>query len=873
MPDRREPWDRDEAAWHRANALRDQMTLDEKIELVTGDLGDWRYAFYNAPIERLGIPALTMADGPAGVRINDQTVHDGRSTALPAPIALAATWDPAQAGRYGDVLGSEAFASGHNVQLAPAVDIARVPVGGRTFESFGEDPLLQARMVVPEIVAIQRHPVHATIKHVVANNQEYQRFTVDSRVDERTLREIYLPPFEAAVREAHVAAAMGAFNRVNGVYSCENAAVLVDILKGEWAFRGWVMSDYDATWSTAASATGGLDQEQPTGRFWGPRLLAAVEAGDVSLARIDDMVQRILFPMVALGLLDRPPEIAPLPLEAHGTVAREIAERGIVLLRNDGILPLSVENLASIAVIGPDADNASAAGAGSGMLKAGYGVSALEGIRRRAGEGVGVEYAAGVDPLSAAVLLPGPPAVPSAFLVPTCDAAGHGLTGTYWPNTRFAGEALLTRVDPQVAINLGFYNIPIFNGISPKLPITPSELNGRMSARWAGSLVVPLSGRYELSLTSFGAGRLFVDGDLVIDIPAGGAVDEPDTKTPAFPPIPPMIPGVGPVVRAATLDLVADRSAVLTVEYAADSPELSPQMGAQFRLGWRPPESLVHPGIANAAALAARSDVAIVVARDYETEMMDRPDLRLPNDQDSLIRAVVAANPRTIVVLMNGAPIETAGWDGDVSALVEAWFAGEEQGNAIARVLFGDVDASGRLPLTFPRSLSRTPVSSPAQYPGIDGIATYSEGVMVGYRGYDELAIEPQYPFGHGLSYTTFDYAGLEVASGEAAGDGTVAVVSFEIGNTGTRPGVEVAQVYVGRLPGSTPTPPRQLAGWARVPLEPGERRRVSVAISRRSVSFWDVASHDWRTPQGDVAVHVGRSSRDLRLEDRITVG
>ncbi|HEX2756562.1 MAG TPA: glycoside hydrolase family 3 C-terminal domain-containing protein [Candidatus Limnocylindrales bacterium] len=881
MSDARQPtdrdlpgWDRDQEALARARAIRDRMTLEEKVEFVTGDRGDWNYAFYNGPIDHLGIPALTMADGPAGVRINNQSVHDGRSTALPAPIALAATWDPEQAAHYGDVIGAEAFASGHNVQLAPAVDIARAPLGGRTFEAFGEDPLLQSRMVVPEILAIQRHPVHATIKHVVANNQEYQRFTVDARVDERTLREIYLPPFEAAVRDAHVAAAMGAFNKVNGIFSCENRAILVDILKDEWGFRGWVMSDYDATWSTTAAANGGLDNEQPTGRFWGPRLLAAIHAGEVEVAQLDDMVERILFPMAALGLLDRPVDIAPLPVEANGLVARGIAERSMVLLQNDGILPLAADGVRSIAVIGPDADNTSAAGAGSGMLKAAYGVSALDGIRQRAGDGVRVEYEAGVDPVSAAVLLPGLPAVPSDFLRPADDGngEGRGLTGTYWPNLRFADMPVLQRVDPEVALNLGFYNIPLFNGISPKLALTPGSLNGRMSARWTGSLVVPLTGRYELSLTSFGAGRLFVDGELVIDIPGGGADDVPDAGATDNPPIPPMVPGVGPVERTTALDLLADRPATLRLEYAADSPELSPQAGPQFRLGWRPPDGLVQPGIAAAAELAARSDVAIVVARDYETEMMDRPDLLLPNNQDALIRAVAAANPRTVVVLMNGAPIETAAWDQDVAALVEAWFAGQEQGHALASVLFGDVDASGRLPLTFPRSLAETPVSSAAQYPGVDGVATYSEGVMVGYRGYDELGLQPRFPFGHGLSYTTFEYGGLEVDPAPAAEDDVVATVSFEVANTGSRPGVEVAQVYVGRLPGPTRTPLRQLAGWARIGLDPGERRRVSVAIARRSVSVWDVDTHAWQTPAGDVSVEVGRSSRDLRLSARVGV-
>ena len=387
-------WRHDPETERRVEALVAAMSPEEKVDLVTGDQ-NFDYAFYNAPIERLGIPALTMADGPAGSRVNDRTVNGGRSTALPAPIALAATWDPELAGRYGDLIGAEAFATGHNVQLAPAVDIARAPRGGRTFESFGEDPLLQARMVAPEIQGIQSHAVQATIKHFIANNQEYRRFTIDVRIDERTLHEIYLPPFDAAVREGAVAAAMGSFNRVNGTYASEHPHLLTELLRGELGFRGWVMSDYEATWSTAESAQAGLDQEQPAGRFWGERLLQAVDAGEVEAAMLDEMVRRILRPMIGLGQLERPVEIRALPVEAHARTAREIAERGIVLLKNEAdLLPLEPMP-SSIAVIGPEADNASTAGGGSGWVYPIHETSPLDGIRRRAGEGVRVAYAPG----------------------------------------------------------------------------------------------------------------------------------------------------------------------------------------------------------------------------------------------------------------------------------------------------------------------------------------------------------------------------------------------------------------------------------------------------------------------------------------------
>jgi beta-glucosidase len=855
----------------RIEDLLARMTLDEKVDLVTGDV-DFGYAFYNAPIERVGIPALTMADGPAGARVNNPSVNDGRNTALPAPIALAATWDPALARRYGDVLGSEAFATGHNVMLAPAVDIARAPLGGRTFESFGEDPLLQARMVVPEIQGIQSHPVQATIKHFIANNQEYRRFTIDVRVDERTLHEIYLPPFEAAVRDGAVAAAMASFNRVNGTFAAEHPGLLTDLLRDELGFRGWVMSDYEATWSTAAAANAGLDQEQPAGRFWGPRLAAAATDGEVAPETLDEMVRRILRPMIGLGLIERPVEIGPVAAEAHAATALQIAEQGIVLLKNtDGLLPLG-SDVRSIAVIGPEVDNVSAAGGGSGFLRALHEVSPLDGIRRRAGSGLRVEHARGTDALSAAALLPGPPPIPSAYLAPP-DGQGSGLRGEYWANSRFEGEPLLTRIDAQVAINLGFFNIPLFDASSPTLPRTPPELNGRISVRWSGSLTTDTTGTHLLSLTSLGSASLSLDGEPILRV-AGDGLHGPPVDRDAFPPVQPVVPDAGPQVVSAAVELQAGERRQIEVEYAADSHEQNDQIGAQLRLGWEPPPGSVPPLVREAAALAAASDVAVVVAPTYESEMMDRPSLDLPYRQDLLISEVVAANPRTVVVLMSGGPVATAGWYASVPAVLEAWYAGQEQGDAIARVLFGDANPSGRLPLTFPRDEAHTPVATTAQYPGVGGIVSYTEGIFVGYRGYDQRDLEPRFAFGHGLSYTTFAYDGLEIQARRHRPDPSAPVieVSFDLANTGSRPGIEVAQVYLGPLPVDVQTPPRTLAGWARVTLAPGERRRVQVAIHQRSLEFWDVESHGWTRTHGPVDVLVGASSRDIRLRGRATV-
>jgi len=884
----------------RVDALLADMTLEEKVAFATGDL-DWNYGFYSGPLERLGLPAIQMADGPAGVRINKGDVHDGRATNLPAPIALAATWDPARAAEYGRVIGVECRATDHNVSLGPAVDVARVPVGGRTFESYGEDPRLAAEMGVAFVRAVQEQGVQACAKHYAINNQEDHRSSVNAVVDARTMHEVYLPPFEALVQRGEVASMMGAFNRVNGDFACENQELLRDVLRDRFGFRGWIMSDYGANHSTANAANAGLDQEQPNEGHWGSKLLAAVQAGEVAESTIDEKVRNILRPLIGLGQLENPVGVADFPVDEHHDVARRIAEDGMVLLSNDGVLPLGA--VRSVALIGPDVDAVSAQGGGSSQIKGTKGVSPLDGLRTALGEDVAVEIAYGSDPVTPGALLQGPDAIPSSFFA-TPEGA-RGLRAEYWTNPDLRGEPHIVRDDGQVELNLGFHNFPGFNASSARYDRLPTELNGQMSARWTGTLTVPVSGAYSFTVTALGAYELVLDGEVVsssadevksaeevvTEIAAATAENAAATETAAETdedaeapadlethdrPLPYGVdPGIGTdaVLRTFARRLEAGRPYEVRLEYRANDPAQGFLVGARLRLGWVPPRGVFSPAVHEAADLAARSDAAIVVVRTYEAEADDRPHLGLPSGQADLIRAVVAANPRTVVVLMAGSPVDIAGWGVEPAALLQAWFPGQAQGDALARVLTGAVEPGGRLPLTLPRSLDDTPAADPRSYPGVDGDVTYTEGVFVGYRGVTADGPQPVYPFGHGLGYTSFAFSDLEIAP---AGDGSaddVATVSVNVTNTGERAGAEVVQVYVGELPTEVPTPERQLAAFAKVRLDAGASERVTLRLPRRAVSYVDAETTEWVAPAGQVAVLVGASSHDIRLEGSLTVG
>ncbi|WP_245864041.1 beta-glucosidase [Paenibacillus donghaensis] len=844
------------SAEERTKLLLEAMSLEETVDFITGNVNNY-YGFYNAGNEKFAIPALTMADGPAGVRIANPDVQDKQSTALPAPIALAATWDTDIAQAYGDLLGEEAFNTTHNVLLGPGFDIARVPWGSRNFESLGEDPLLQSKLGIAYVNGIQSHPVLAVGKHFLMNNQETERFTTNVKVSERAVQEVYTRPFAAAFEEADLGSVMCSFNYVNDQQACDSSELLTGTLRDKLNFGGFTMSDYGANLSTTKSALAGLDLETPGYPYgkWGDKLLQAVKDGEISEAKIDEMATRILVQMFRKNLFDQTVENNQIPAKAHGAEARQFAEESMVLMKNEqSTLPLNAKKLKSIAVIGPDADNASAAGGGSSLVNPTYTVSPLAGIKNRVGSSVKVSYAAGSDPISAGDVVSGPSAVPSSLLTPAEGYAskGNGLTGEYFTNTDLEGKPEIVRKDNQVNMNLGFYNYEGFNAQSSKLKQLPTSLNALMSARWTGSITAPTTGVYNLSLTSRGSGKLYLD-DKLLFTNVGETMETTSQK----------------------VSLTAGEVHKLRIEYRTDwSDQSGRDKGGFVRFGWTPPTGVVDDQIKAAVQTAKAADVAVVVTRTYDSEgYFDRSDLDLPNNQEQLIREVAKANPNTVVVQMSGRAVQMNSWQEQVPAIVQAWFAGQEQGNAIARVLFGDVNPSGKLPVTFPVDEQTTPISTAAQFPGINGVGDYSDGIFVGYRGYDQKGLDVAYPFGYGLSYTSFGYTNLKTkAQTKGKNQKQTVEVSLNLRNTGQKSGAEVVQVYVGQLPTTVETPKKQLAGFAKVDLKAGKQQRVTVELDAKALSYWDENTDQWVMPSGKVPIYVGSSSEDIRLTGSVTI-
>jgi len=805
----------------RVDSILNQMTLEEKIDLLGGVDG-----FFIRDIPRLNWPRLKMADGPVGVR------NFGPATAFAGGVTLTATWNPALAELVGTELGRDSRAKGVHFLLAPGVNINRAPMNGRNFEYFGEDPFLASRMAVGYIKGVQSQGVSATIKHFLGNNSEFDRHNTDSIIDERTLREIYLPVFEAAVKEAHVGAIMDSYNLTNGQHMSQNKYLLTDVVKKEWGFDGLIMSDWSATYDGVAAANGGQDLEMPSGLYMNRKnLLPAIQQGRVSVASIDDKVRRILTTAVRFGWLDRNQTGLSIPrynLQAR-QVALNTAREGITLLKNEGnLLPLDKGRIKSVLVIGPDAFPAVPVGGGSAEVQPFAAISYLEGLSNYPGAAFQVYYDRGV--LSYSDLA-------NATNFTTSQTDGKpGLRAEYFDNLDLKGTPLVTRTEEHLDF-----------GTAARL-LFPEQT---LSSRWTGYYTPQDSGSYDIFVQTTrevgGSYRLYVDDKLVLD-------------------------------NWTTLTALADYR-TLRLEPGAHKIVLE-QHGRAFRRAARLRMGVVRAGqfvSDNAKKLAASADVVVVAAgfdAESEAESADRT-FRLPLGQDELIREMSAVNKNTIVVMTSGGSVDMNPWLDRVPALVQAWYPGQEGGTALAEILFGDVNPSGHLPVTFERRWEDNPVHD-SYYPeaGTKRVV-YKEGVFVGYRGYERNSTKPLFPFGFGLSYTTFTYSNLAIepftgALSNGNSSGPRYEVSFDVKNTGTREGADVAQVYVGDTHTKVLRPAKELKGFTKVSLRPGETKKVSIILNSRSLSYYDVNVKRWRAEPGDFNVLVGRSSEQIELRGKL---
>lgn len=789
----------------RAAALVERMTLDEKLAYIGGYDG-----FYIREIPRLGIPRIRMADGPQCVRNNT------RSTLYPCGVALTATWDRELARAYGRSLGSDARARGVHIMLGPGVNIYRSPLCGRNFEYYGEDPYLASETAAAYIKGMQSEGVMATIKHFCGNNEEYDRHHVSSDIDERTLHEIYLETFRKAVEEAHVGAVMSSYNLVNGQHMTENRDLTVGVLREKWGFDGIFMSDWDATYSVAGPVNNGLDIEMPGARYTNPENLKKLLASGVVEERtIDEKCRHILQALIAFGFLDREQKDASIPERnpASSATALEVARRSMVLLKNDGLLPFP-RKVRKVAVLGPNALKLPMGG-GSGEGSPFEYVSIAEGLQAEKGLCTTCLEPEGTADLAATGL----------FFTPDGEP---GLRGEFFANRALTGPAVVATTDAK----LDFF----WKG-APSAGVPEDHF----SARWTGEFRPTKSERVTFTVSGDDGYRLFVDDREVLEHWSDHGVS----------------------TKQAEMEVEAGRSYALRLEFYDNSGT------AEVKLryaGYSPAERMQEVAAADVVVYCAGFD------RTLEGENFDRP-FSLPEQQLQEIAGIAALNPNLVVVVNAGGGIDYTAVSDRAAAVLLAWYPGQEGGRAVAEILTGRTNPSGRLPITIERRAEENPVygnyrenvfrfrNSPMPR------VCYAEGLFVGYRGYDRAGIEPMYPFGYGLSYTTFEYGDLEVVPADGG-----AQVSFTVKNTGRRAGTETAQIYVGDCKASVVRPVKELKGYERVTLAPGEAKRVTVTLGRDAFAYYDIGRHDFTVEAGEFTIRVGASSRDLKLEETITI-
>ena len=808
----------------RVNALLEKMTVAEKVALLSG-ADFWK----TVAIERLDIPSIQVTDGPNGVRSNNSEP----TTLFPVGVAMASTWNPPLIQNAAAAMGRETRAMGAHVLLGPNINIQRVPLAGRNFEAYSEDPYLNAEIGLGFVLGVQSENIGTSLKHFVANNQEHMRRTGSSNMDQRTLREIYMPAFEKIVKQAKPWTVMAAYNKVNGIFMTENKTLLQDVLKEEWGFNGVVVSDWGALHSTAPAIEAGLDLEMPgPAKHYGAELLAAIEQGDVDVNSLNNSVKRLLTLVIKTGAMDTRTSVTQARVNsevnslAHQRLSQQVAEEAITLLKNEkNLLPLNLKNITSMAVIGPNADAAIIQGGGSSQVVPFQQTTPLEGLQALVGGTVKIAYAQGVDNE------PEPATLDARLLSPDKHRTQQGLQLEYFGNQDFSGEPVFVSTDSHFS-KLGFADE------------IPAAANNRFSARWQGYFWPKVSGRYEFELVHLSSATLTIDGQEIIN----DSLDKEHTGFLEF-------LNIG--ARKAGIELKAGVAYPFKLDYVAGKTPVPLNL---LRLASRSPSG----EFSEAVKLAKESDVAVVfigVSTTSESEGRDRSDLALFGKQNALLEAVLKVNKNTIVVLNNGAPLAMP-WIDQASTVIEAWLPGQEGGHAIANVLFGHTNPSGKLPVSFPKRLQDNP--SYLNYPG-DQDANYAEGIFVGYRYYDKKDITPLFPFGHGLSYTHFDYSGLTLSN--AVFDTEALQVSINIKNTGAMAGKEVVQLYVQDNESKVVRPIKELKGFNKVSLRPGELKRITFTLTKRDLSYFDVHSQAWQADAGQFTVLVGSSSRDIRQQ------
>jgi beta-glucosidase len=808
----------------RIDDLLSKMTLEEKVAQLSGD------GISTKPNERLGIPGFEMSDGPLGVRI-------GKATAFPAGVAMASSWDTSLIAKVAKAIAIEGKGKGLHFILGPTVNIHRLPTGGRNFESYSEDPYLASRMAVSYVKGIQNEKLAVSVKHFCCNDQEWERMRVDALIDERTMHEIHLPMFKAAVTEAGALCLMSAYNKINGKYAGENSYLLTDVLKKQWNFQGFVISDWEATHSTVPSAKAGLDLEMPTGVYFGDSLTNAVKSNKVTMAELEDKVRRVLRVKFKLGMFEEKRKANESLVNTPETqkLALESATKGMVLLKNANTLPLDKSKLKSIAVIGPNAAIARTGAGGSSQVASYYTVTPLDAIKKKLGSGVKVNFAQG-DVID----IKGLTVIDNKYLV--SETGEQGLTAKYWDKKTL-----------EESIEYKNTGLPVVQRVDKKLDFAWSDPDSPDSkidkdywvAEWSGKLKPPISRKYKIYTQTDDGIRVWFEDKLVID--------NWDVH--------------GPEKDSFIVDMEGFKTYKIRIEYFEGN------MGAMVKLGWDLPEdgASTQNGdlIAQAVEAAKNSDIAIIFAGmsdQYESEGFDtKTGLKLPGKQDSLIMAVAKVNPKTIVCLTNGNPIQMP-WLGQVAGVIEGWYSGQEVGNAFTNIIFGDANPSGKLTRTFIRKKEDSPAYE--GYKASDITAKYTEGIYVGYRYFDKMNIEPLFPFGFGLSYTTYEYSNLSVKPGN-----NNVLVSLTVKNSGKVAGEEIVQLYIKDKVCSVDRPEKELKAFTRVKLNPGESRNVAFLLKNDDVlSFYDVKTKKFITEPGEFEIMIGASSRDIRLKNSFTL-